>query len=549
MGLSASMYSGISGLQVHGEKMGVIGNNIANVNTIGFKGALMYFEDAISQDIPTSAGIGQVGRGAGISAIYADYSQGSFETTGQSTDCAIAGDGFFVVKKPNTEEQYYTRAGNFRFNNDGYLEDPNGMIVQGWQVQQAGTTTAVGGVVQSNAVQLIGTPTDIRLDNFQSPPMATQTVSIMNNLDSTSQDMSMDAAPPGPYTDPFFTMFNNWDGTAATPIASTLYAHQTTIKVYDDNGGSHDLTVYFDPVTLESDTGGQKVWEYMVTCNPAEDNRTLNGTTLQGDPAAGVLMMGTMTFDSTGTMTGQSAFTLKDAATAPFDDLAEWTPADFSQGGYPVCTANFLGEPGSDATDDTNPRLIEMDFGLRNTDIATGWAAGGVANAAALNTIAPNNNTVTNLLPDFATGQLSALASTSYANAGNSTLFMSQDGYAAGLLQGVEISEDGILSGSYSNGEIIELYCLTLASFNNDYGLRREGGNLFTETRDSGVPITNRPGEAGNGLIYSNSVEQSNVDLSEEMVSMITTQRGFEANGKIITTVDTMLNTVINLKR
>ena len=156
MGLSASMFSGISGLQVHGEKMGVIGNNIANVSTIGFKGARMFFEDAFYQDQPTSAGTGQVGRGAAIGAITSDFKQGAFETTGESTDLAIGGNGFFEVRRKTDQETYYTRAGNFRFDKDGYLVDPHGFVLQGWEVQKVDASTVAGGASADDDVGELG---------------------------------------------------------------------------------------------------------------------------------------------------------------------------------------------------------------------------------------------------------------------------------------------------------------------------------------------------------------------------------------------------------
>ncbi len=547
MGLSASMFSGVTGLKAHGDKMGVIGNNIANVNTIGFKGARMYFQDVISQDIPTAAGIGQVGRGVGIGAIYADYSQGGFETTGETTDLAIGGKGFFMVKKKNEATTYYTRAGNFRFDQDGYLQDPNGLVLQGWKVERSGPTAAVSGVTtSSNSVRITGTPTDIRLNNFQSPPQKTTNVTVITNLDSTQKSRAESS------TDPFFAMFENWDGTQETPLSEALYGYQATIKVFDANGNAHDLTVYYDQVTLE-DSGGRKVWEYMVTSKPTEDGRNIDGADLRGTDVAGVLMIGTLSFNSSGELENQTAFTLKSTATGSMKDLNNWTLADFSQSGFPTFTANFLGEDNASGTDEAEASLVEINFGLRNGNVSGGgWSA--LTDAQTMSTtfntgVAHPTGTDIAGLPKFLGSELQATATTSYAEKGSSTLFQAQDGYAAGLLLGVMVDSDGILSGRYSNGQILELFAITLADFNNPWGLRREGGNLFLDTRDSGGAITNQANRGGKGSISSNSIEQSNVDMADEFVQMITTQRGFQANGKVITTVDTLLGEVINLKR
>ncbi|MHB8989605.1 MAG: flagellar hook-basal body complex protein [Desulfobulbia bacterium] len=141
-----------------------------------------------------------------------------------------------------------------------------------------------------------------------------------------------------------------------------------------------------------------------------------------------------------------------------------------------------------------------------------------------------------------------ALSTTQYANS-STTIFQDQDGFAAGFLQSVSVDTDGVITGNYSNGQVLEKAKVALASFNNLAGLRKEGGNVFRETTASGAPVTGAPGSNGLGSISPNSLEQSNVDLGAEFVKLITTQRGFQANSKIITTTDEMLADLINIKR
>jgi len=142
----------------------------------------------------------------------------------------------------------------------------------------------------------------------------------------------------------------------------------------------------------------------------------------------------------------------------------------------------------------------------------------------------------------------SSLSSSQYAS-GSTTTFQSANGYGAGDLEGVNVDVDGVITGSYSNGQRIPLYRVGLAKFINDQGLFKEGGNLYSETRQSGSAITNKPGTNGLGSIAPNALEQSNVDIANELVKMITTQRGFQANSKIITVTDQMLSELINIKR
>jgi len=558
MSLGASLFSGISGLTVHSERMTVIGNNLANVNTTGFKGARMHFEDLMSADFATVNGIGQVGRGVRVSTIFSDYGQGAFESSTEATDMAISGDGFFVVSPKGEENKYYSRAGNFRFDSDGFLVDPHGYILQGWEIERSGTsvtTTSSETSDETNLARIIGVPTDIRMENFQSEPKPTTSMTIVTNLDPSSADNSTSA------TDPYFAMFNNWDGSADTPLASTLYGYSTTLKVYDDIGTAHNLTIYFDQVTL-SNAGGDTVWEYMVTCEPNADRRVLSGAdgnmTRIGEgrtSAAGLLMVGTLTF-TTGQLSGMSAYTLKSNGGTNIKDLSNWDLADFSTGGYPVCTANFLGKSNASTAESTNATPLQIDFGIRNRDLSSngggattiGWGGGlgTLPTNAAMVGNAINN---TGYLANLKDPAVSALATQSYDTGGSSTLFQSQDGYAAGILQNVSVSREGILSGHYSNGQVLELYAVTLATFTNKHGLRREGGNLFSETLESGPALTGQAGSSGKGTIDGNSLEMSNVDMATEFVRMITTQRGFQANTKVITTTDSMLGEVIAMKR
>ena len=600
MGLSASLYSGTSGLKAHGEDMTVIGNNISNVSTIGFKASRMYFEDALSQQITTASGGGQVGRGVSVGAVMGDFSQGSLESTTEATDLAVGGNGFFMVSPAGQELNYYTRAGNFRFDEDGYLVDPHGYRLQGWAVQKENTSAAASGGATSSVttgVKIKGVPTDVKLENFQSPPQATSRVDMIVNIDSQSEDRTTDngtVLEAGAYDgSPFTAVFEKWDGTATPPLGDSQYAYQSTIKVYDENGTSHNMTIYMDPVLdpdVTENSGGKRYMEYIVTVPPGEDNREFWGTAGIDATKRGILMAGTLTFNAAGELENMSAFTINN----PYDlepeeaggptflstaaDIENWTPANFSQNGYPVCTANFLGAENASVTASeatynagtpipaiavNNSSNIEVNFGLRNKDAA--WTDStstladlrdifvGVAPAdptdpaqvAAAAALASSRLTDIN---GMVSTEISALSTTSYST-GSTTIFQAQDGYTAGFLQNISVDRDGVITGRYSNGQVLQLFAVTLATFNNNYALYREGGNLFSETRSSGPPITGLANTGGKGSIASNSLEQSNVDLATEFVKMITTEKGFQANSKTITTVDQMLTVLIQLKR
>jgi len=474
MALSSALFSGISGLSSLGNAMQIIGDNIANVNTVGFKGSSFTFQDLLSQSITTQSGTSQVGRGTALGDVSASFEQGSFESTGNTTDLAIGGEGFFSLREAGSNSLYYSRAGNFRFDNDGYLTNPEGYVVQGWRLDDQG--------------QDIGSMTDVLLDSFTSNPDASTKVSVITNLnsDATGHAHAVDLA-------------GEWDGTTGG-INPDKYEYQSTVKVYDSLGSTHDITILFDKDPSASS------WQYVVSCNPNEDARTGS----PGTVSSGLLAKGTITFsDSSGTISDLNMSTFNGTDWADPSNAANWTAATSDSGGFPQFTADFLGGVGTSMN-------VGLDIGTHNDGTGT-WV-----NAA--------------------------LTTTQYARS-SSTVFQSANGYGAGDLNGVDVNVDGTMTGVYSNGQLIPLYRVALAKFQNVQGLHKEGSSLYRETRESGDAITGAPGSNGLGSISPNSLEQSNVDIANEFVKMITTQRGFQANSKIITVTDQMLADLINLKR
>jgi flagellar hook protein FlgE len=477
MALSSALFSGISGLSALGNAMQIIGDNIANVNTVGFKSSTFTFQDLLSQATSTMSGTSQVGRGTAIGDIYSTFEQGSFESTGNTTDLAIGGSGFFVIRESASENLFYSRAGNFRFNMDGYLINPEGYVVQGWELDDNGED--------------IGSTTDIVLDSFTSPPQESTQIRVITNLDSDATGNVGD-------------LEDGWSALGSPYMAENAYEYQSTVKVYDSLGSTHDVTIYFDKTAASE-------WEYVVASNPDEDQRS----GASGKACAGLLAKGTITFsDSSGTINPSGGLTMRlFTGATDWDDpstATNWSAADISPNasGYLEFAPDFIGGTST-------AMAVALDFGTHSE--GGSW---------------------TN----------DSLTTTQFARS-STTTFQSANGYGAGDLQGVDVDVDGVLTGSYSNGEIIPLFRTALAKFQNEMGLHKEGGNLYSATRESGDAITNRPGTNGLGSIAPNSLEQSNVDIANEFVKMITTQRGFQANSKIITVTDQMLAELINLKR
>lgn len=204
MGLTSSLYSAVTGLRCYGTAISVSGDNIANLNTAGFKGSRITFQDALNELIATAQGTSQVGRGVLVSDVGMMFTQGSFETTNSPTDLAINGDGLFILRDPNTQQVYYTRAGHFRLNPDGKLVNPEGYILQGWQI---GSNTL----------------TDVVVDTAASAAQATTQIDLAVNLDAEAQ-------PP----------LNAFD-----PQTEGTWNYQTSITVYDALGARHQVIFYF----------------------------------------------------------------------------------------------------------------------------------------------------------------------------------------------------------------------------------------------------------------------------------------------------------------
>ena len=546
MSVMGSMYTGISGLTTHAERMSVLGNNIANTSTVGFKSGNVQFEDLFYSSRTLGASVGQIGHGARVSSIYQNFSQGAYENTGSVTDVALGGRGFFMVNDSLNGSKFYTRAGNFNFNKEGYLVNPQGLRVQGWE---AGKTEA------SVTTGAIG---DLKLDSFQSEPKESTIVSLSVNLSKKAVDKTTPAtAPTGTQATDMFALFSKWDGSASPtkPIGDDAYSYQKTINVFDKAGSAHEVTVYFDKAR---DKDGKLTWEYIVTANPDEDGRTAMEVPAAAGPpvvpaftrkAKGLLMAGTMSFNSAGAMENMSAYTYDAGAAATpanADDKANWKPAEFDENGFPIFTANFSNLTGVNDTNDVSsgekPERIALDFGMSSKSAAKQYVNATQSMAAAETNIAN--------IASIATADINKTnkSATSYDLA-STTHSMNQDGYTAGFLQEVTVDRNGVVSGRYSNGRKEELFVLGLADFANRQGLSLQGGNLFAQSTSSGEAVIGTANTGRLGTVSSNTLELSNVDMSRQMVKLITTQRGYQSNSKVITTSDEMLQEAINLKR
>ncbi len=489
--MNSSLYIGATGMKSLAEGMNVVSNNMANVSTIGYKQQNIQFSDLIYEaqgatgnswgaQEDSYVALGQVGMGVRVDDVRTIFTQGTMELSNSVTDMALNGKGFFEVSTMDGETMY-TRAGNFNFNEDGYLALPDDSILNGYPVDFDGNKGALQ---------------PIQVDIFETmPPKATSAVTMGFNLGKIS-----DNSPSA--TDPYFTLAQSYDGTATPPLGESQYSYSQPIRIYDAEGNSQELTLYVDGAP-SSDP--DSVMEFIVAANASVDN-----------PEGQALLAGTMTFDAAGQMIGVTYFTPNGDTT----DLNNWTPAAMADGS---------------AVMDYNGQSISFNLGLK------GEMQNAPATAAAVGTDRA-------LLGATANAELAPDATTAY-DGSNLMHTNEQDGFLEGYLSNITINTNGDIVGSFSNGQDSVLYEIPVARFVSEDGLRREGGNLYSATQDSGPAELGKAGTENYATVHANYTEGSNVDMSAEMVNMIITQRGFQSNSKVVTTADAMLQKAMELKR
>ena len=508
--MGSALWAGISGLNASSKELDVIGNNLANVNTIGFKAGTTLFSDVLSESISGgSSGTMQVGRGVAVADVQTQFSTGSFQTTGNATDAAIDGDGFFMVNDKNAAT-YYTRAGSFHLNADGLLVDTNGYKVQG----QAVTNGVVTGPIA-----------DINLQNIQSAPQVTTTFAIAANISS-------ETVTGGQYS--------------------------TTQTVYDSLGTQHTLTNTFTK-TGHSGVGYWAVQSELDSTNAT--TQTANGFIFDADGNMTGMYTGTVgavtpsaagtataTLDRAGMVYQTGTLTLTRGATA-----GAWSIT--GPGGYTNATITSADASTVDISlDGTGTADLHLTLGgtwantdtaqftVTNTasalsDITVGFP-GALPNGA---TIGAGGNLIWNLVG------VDSLSSTQYASP-SATQSLTSDGYASGQLTSLSIASTGRVSGLFTNGQTADLSQIVLASFVDPWGLKNMGNNLFGQTSESGPSLRNTPGNSGLGSLTPNTLEMSNTDIANEFVNMITAQKAYQANARVITTQDTLMQTLMNIQ-
>jgi flagellar hook protein FlgE len=488
----------------HGEGIAVIANNLANVNTVGYKQVSLQYANLMSQFLTASSGnltnCNQKGMGAAPLETRTLFTVGGFERGSEATDLAINGIGFFGVQKDGLT--HYTRAGDFRFSKEGWLLDPSGWNVLGRAIvdgQEADAATPIKLNLNDDGIGYM-------------PSRATTQVTSCSNLGGLADNSSSPASS-------FFSLASVWDGASSPPLGESSYAYSENIQFYDADGVRRNATIYYDAA---GETGGMKAVEYLVAMEPGEDASGRADTA-----AAGLLMAGTITFASNGEMASMTAFS--PPASGNPADLSAWTPAPL-QDGLPV----FSVTPRNASAGQN----IALDIGYV---FAAGASSGAGKNSAA-------DIVSSNVFRNNTDKSLKSRATVALGES-PSGLYYSTDGYAEGYLRYVNVTPDGIVRGSYSNGQTEDHWRITIYRFTSQDGLRHEGSNHYSATPASGAVSEGVPGEENFGTLAEYELEQSNVDYAREFSLLIVTQRGFQMNSKVVTTSDQMLQRALELKR
>lgn len=625
-----SLFSGVSGLQSHQIAMDVESNNIANVNTIGYKYSRANFADLLAQtnQIATApqGDLGgknavQVGLGTSVNSITRIHSQGSIQNTDKNTDVAIQGDGFFIVSSDGGSTYKYSRSGDFKFDAVGNFVDNNGFIVQGWsrnkdtglvdstapisniQIPPGLTTPANAStevVVKANLnsssqvsqyVPTYETDTAGNIINTDGFPANPEDMGVLFDAQGSAFNLASAASGPGVGGDGIFITtdggatyaeFRYTSVSADVDVDGGNGAGAATPPPQSDGSASTNADTYYFRTTAEL----RSAVEHWMTTNAANPNTSAGATVkysaqgkLEVSNAAGANNLSLSVAGIEDTNTVKNEIFTSNFLTLSGNLNAGSTSSKQSQ------SVNAAAHSASiDIYDSLGSKhTLKVDFRKASTSSSVGstWEYNvSVPKPASIGGTAPNEN-ILNPAGTITFNNEGALAGynipsisftgnngsspnqsvaldfgtvngfdgiTSFDNP-SATSGISQDGYPGGDLLGIRIDQSGTLVGSFSNGRSFGLAQIGMAKFANNEGLVSDGSNVYLQSANSGDPIIGSAATAGRGFMQSAALEASNVDLSKSLTNLIIIQRGYQANGKTITTSDTLLETLIGLKR
>ena len=510
-----SFQQGLSGLNGAAKSLDVIGNNIANASTVGFKASQAQFADVYANSL-NGAGGNTAGIGVKVSNIAQQFTQGNIESSNNSLDIAINGQGFFRTETSGMTQ--YSRNGQFSLDKNGFMVNAQGAKLTGYGVDGAGQVLA-------------GAPVPVQISSGDLKPVSTTKVGIEMNLDSRSV---------APIVNPF---------DASDPNS---YNKQTPVDVYDTLGNPHVLSTFYVK-------NGSGTWDVYAANDGTEITNLKVAQAAQGQTAEfAAVNAARAEWDAATKAIPPVAGTIAAALAKYADEASSMVAAAAGEAGANAAEQAAIVEAGRDAARVAGNSPDQVDKAIANSVRVTAVPIGTLRfdENGALNATTSTNGGKFNIeVPIFpSTGsdptqkmELSYVNTTQYGTT-TSDKKLTQDGYTAGNLQRFSIGEDGIILGQYSNGQAKPLGQIVLANFTNPNGLEPLGNNAWAESADSGTPLVGIPDSGSFGVLQSSAVETSNVDLTAELVNMITAQRVYQANAQTIKTQDSVLQTLVNLR-
>lgn len=552
--MMSAFFSAVSGLKSETYNLDVIANNIANVNTTGYKADSVSFSDLLSQTISgatssssTTGGTNakQIGLGVSVASTNINMSVGSTESTGVATDISIGGDGFLIVSGGSTGQYQFTRDGDLSIDANGNLT-VNGNKVNGWEYY----------TTDSSGTSTYDTSRNVEAINLYS-----------DSYNGNKKEMAAKASTENTLSGNIYAN-NTASGTAMENIGTTptSYDSSQTVKEYDSDGNSHQVTINYKKCYSE---GGYTT--YYWTASAADSSAdTVGGTSSgyicfdsSGNIVTGPITTTTPTVSSVTATTG--SYTASNVSTSGDLTAGTYNVAVTESGGtYTITMTDSSGNTVATGTTTSSTGAVTLTTSSGGTVTLTAPTAGYASGDAFSMTVASTTNsydftgsatptiTVTptdsglsafNVKLDF-----SGITQTTSTDTSD-TLTYTGDGYEAGSLQSIAIGSDGVITGTYSNGKTKPLAEIALATFTNPQGLEKIGDNLYATTNNSG-DFTGGvvAGTAGTGSLSSGTLEMSNVDLANELSQMMIAQRAYQANTKAISTADEMLQSLIAMK-
>lgn len=582
MSLFGALGASVTGLNVQGQAMSVVSDNLANVNTVGFKRNRSVFSQLV-----TSSGLSGTNFNAGGSSINIQRGQGvqgSLESTDRSTDLALSGNGFFVtVSDSNIDadtSQFFTRAGSFGEDNLGFLRHTSETFLLGWRTDSDGT------------IQDIQNPEAIELQSVGSSARQTTLLDLGANVDAQSDIFNLDTtltpvSPLGAGVGPDQgTILANLDDITADLSQADFVASS---RFFDSQGDPHDVTVAYTK-------RGDNLWDYVVTTDGSNIKNETVGTnirigsgTLEFNSDGGLKNNvvrsrdGTIQADNTlsiewsggvetaevelnfGDITGGFSFQESDldaanvfvnegitgvtiddakATAAGIDPTQPFQLQSDGAGGLfivndpgAVSGGPFISGTIGIPSPLTDPQTFEFDNGVSVT-LDDGFAPGPAGQIG-------NDFNTTNV-PSEGTGV--GTDGVVQFSSPNNTRFVNQDGFGSGTLANITVDEEGFVTGAFTNGETQKLFKLVVAVFQDPEGLEPLSGSLLRQTDESGDPLFKQGGIGNTASVISGSLEKSTVDIATEFSDLIVVQRSFSASSKVVTTVDQMLAELLSLR-